>query len=124
VLGYVDEDGKGHVGMEARAQRPADGSGARGQPVALSIDARVQGALEDELKRGMRSVNAAARPGSCSTSTPAKSWRSPRCPEFDPNKIDAEGERLSVQPRHQPGLRARLDVQAADRGARRWMPDA
>src|SRR5690606_17797576 len=63
VLGYVDEDGMGQVGMEAALQDQLVDPARRGEPVALSIDARVQGALEDELRRGMLSVNAVGAAG-------------------------------------------------------------
>jgi cell division protein FtsI (penicillin-binding protein 3) len=53
VLGYTDFDGRGVAGMErvlnARLSDPNDKNG----PVALSIDARVQAAMEAELAAGM-----------------------------------------------------------------------
>ena len=62
VLGYV-EDGVGRVGMEAALDDRLRDPARRGEPVALSIDARVQGALEDELRRGMLSVSAVGAAG-------------------------------------------------------------
>ncbi|PTQ11470.1 peptidoglycan glycosyltransferase [Sphingomonas oleivorans] len=53
VLGYLDQDGKAVTGMErvldARLSDPA----RRGQPVQLSIDSRVQAAMESELNAAM-----------------------------------------------------------------------
>jgi cell division protein FtsI (penicillin-binding protein 3) len=94
VLGYVDEDGKGHVGMEAALDEQLMDPARRAQPVALSIDARVQGALEDELNRGMRSVNAAGAAGIVLDVDTGEVMALASLPEFDPNKIDAEGQRL------------------------------
>ena len=51
VLGYVGADGHGRVGMEAVLDKQLLDPATRGQPIPLSIDVRVQGALEDELTR-------------------------------------------------------------------------
>jgi cell division protein FtsI (penicillin-binding protein 3) len=93
VLGYVDEDGKGHVGMEAALNDQLMDPSRRAAPVALSIDARVQGALEDELNRGMRSVSAAGAAGIVLDVDTGEVMALASLPEFDPNKIDADGER-------------------------------
>jgi cell division protein FtsI (penicillin-binding protein 3) len=58
VLGWVGADGQGAAGIErAMQERLIAGAGA-GQPLALSIDSRVQAAMEDELGAAMRSLNA------------------------------------------------------------------
>jgi cell division protein FtsI (penicillin-binding protein 3) len=93
VLGYVDEDGKGHVGMEAALNERLTDPARRGEPVALSIDARVQGALEDELRRGMLLVNAVGAAGIVLDVDTGEVMGLASLPAFDPNKIDAEGER-------------------------------
>jgi len=93
VLGYVDEDGNGHVGMEAALNEQLMDPNRRAEPVALSIDARVQGALEDELNRGMRSVSAAGAAGIVLDVDTGEVMALASLPEFDPNKIDAEGQR-------------------------------
>ncbi len=93
VLGYVDEDGKGHVGMEAALQDRLADPARRGEPVALSIDARVQGALEDELRRGMLAVDALGAAGIVLDVDTGEVIALASLPEFDPNKIDAEGEK-------------------------------
>jgi cell division protein FtsI (penicillin-binding protein 3) len=93
VLGYVDEDGKGHVGMESALNGQLSDPLRRGQPIALSIDARVQGALEDELTRGMLSVNAVGAAGIVLDVDTGEVIALASLPEFDPNKIDAEGQR-------------------------------
>ena len=106
----------GHVGMEAALDERLRDPLRRGEPVALSIDARVQGALEDELRRGMLSVDAVGAAGIVLDVDTGEVMALASLPEFDPNKIDAAGPEARLQQGHQPGLRARLDLQAADRG--------
>ena len=48
VLGYVAEDQGGQLGMEQVLDADLSHPDKRANPVALSIDVRVQGALEDE----------------------------------------------------------------------------
>lgn len=50
VLGYVQEGKGGQLGMEAVLEERLADPQLRSEPVALSIDVRVQGALEDELR--------------------------------------------------------------------------
>ena len=90
VLGYV-EDGEGRVGMEAALDERLRDSALRGQPVALSIDARVQGALEDELRRGMLSVDAVGAAGIVLDVDSGEVMALASLPEFDPNKLDDAG---------------------------------
>jgi cell division protein FtsI (penicillin-binding protein 3) len=88
VLGYVDEAGKGHVGMEqvleARLLDPVQ----RGAPTALSIDARAQGALEDELGRGMMETNAKGAAGVILDADSGEVVALASLPSFNPNRSD------------------------------------
>jgi cell division protein FtsI (penicillin-binding protein 3) len=92
-LGFVAADGHGRVGMEAVLDEKLLASATRGKPQALSIDMRVQGALEDELRRGMLAVNAVGAAGIVLDVDTGEVMALASLPEFDPNKIDAEGEK-------------------------------
>ncbi len=86
VLGYVQDD-KGHIGMEQVLNDRLTDPAYRGEAVPLSIDVRVQGALEDELHRGMRSVNAVGAAGLVLDVDTGEVLAMASFPEFDPNKV-------------------------------------
>lgn len=94
VLGYVDSSGNGKVGMEQVLNEHLRDPATRGSPVALSIDLRVQGALEDELRRGMLSTNAMGAAGIVLDVDTGEVMALASLPEFDPNKIDSAGVNL------------------------------
>ncbi len=86
VLGYV-EDGTGRVGMEQVLNDRLVDPALRGQPTALSIDVRVQGALEDELSRGMEAVNAVGAAGLVLDVETGEVMAMASLPQFDPNHV-------------------------------------
>ncbi len=92
VLGYVAADGHGRVGMEQVLDKQLSDPALRGTPVPLSIDVRVQGALEDELRKGMLSVNAVGAAGIVLDVDTGEVLALASLPEFDPNRIDEQGE--------------------------------
>lgn len=94
VLGYVAADGHGRVGMEQVLDKQLLDPAQRGTPFALSIDSRVQGALEDELRKGMLAVDAVGAAGIVLDVDTGEIMALASLPEFDPNRIDAEGEKL------------------------------
>ncbi|MFL6850970.1 MAG: peptidoglycan D,D-transpeptidase FtsI family protein [Sphingomicrobium sp.] len=58
VLGYTDIDGHGVAGMERAFDKYLSDAATRGRPLALSIDSRVQQALEHELMTAMTKFSA------------------------------------------------------------------
>ena len=59
VIGWTDMDGRGTFGMEKVLDRRLLDPGMRGTPVALSIDSRVQAAVESELSKALVHFSAA-----------------------------------------------------------------
>ena len=86
VLGYV-KDGEGHLGMEAVLQDELTDAASRGEPTAIAIDLRVQGALEDELRKGMLSVNARGAAGVILDVETGEIVALASLPAFDPNDV-------------------------------------
>jgi cell division protein FtsI (penicillin-binding protein 3) len=96
VLGYVadTEDRKGgQLGMELVLDEQLSRHATRGQPVALSIDVRVQGALEDELRKGMLATNALGAAGIVLDVDSGEVMAMASLPEFDPNIAGTGGAR-------------------------------
>ena len=88
VLGYVDEEGQGHVGMEQVLEKRLLDPAQRGTPIALSLDARAQGALEDELGRGMLDSNAKGAAGVILDVDSGEIIALASLPSFNPNRSD------------------------------------
>ena len=63
VLGWTDVDGRGAAGMERVLDDKLSAEATRGTAQALSIDSRVQGALESELLAAMARFNAIGATG-------------------------------------------------------------
>lgn len=88
VLGYVDGEGHGHVGMEQVLEKRLLDPAQRGTPVALSIDMRAQGALEDELGRGMLETEAKGAAGIILDVDTGEVVALASLPSFNPNRSD------------------------------------
>ena len=88
VLGYV-KDGKGNLGMEAVLDAELTDAASRGEPTAIALDLRVQGALEDELRKGMLSVNARGAAGVVMDVETGEVVALASLPAFDPNDVKA-----------------------------------
>ncbi|MCX7864306.1 MAG: penicillin-binding protein 2, partial [Novosphingobium sp.] len=90
VLGFVSADGIGRVGMEEVFNEQLTDPVGRGTPAVLSIDARVQGALEDELGRGMLESEARGAAGIILDVDTGEVLALASLPAFDPNRIVAD----------------------------------
>lgn len=88
VLGFVDADGRGHVGMEKVYNKRLTDRSTRGIPAVLSIDARVQGALEDELGHEMAESEAKGAAGIVLDVNTGEIMALASLPSFNPNHID------------------------------------
>ncbi len=86
VLGYTDLSGHGITGMERVLNTELAGSGGRGKPVALSIDARVQAAMESELYAAMVDQRAVGAGGIVLDVHTGEIVAMVSLPVFNPNK--------------------------------------
>ena len=99
VLGYTDMDGHGVTGMERVLDKRLADPALRKTPVALSIDTRVQAAMETELANAMSSHQALGATGLVMDIHTGEMIAMVSLPVFNPNKIgqsDPESIRNNV----------------------------
>ena len=88
VLGFVAADGHGRVGMEQVFDKQLMDPLQRGTPEMLSLDMRVQGALEDELSKGMLETDAIGAAGIVLDVDSGEVLALASLPSFNPNRPD------------------------------------
>ncbi len=89
VLGFSAQDGEGQMGMEKLLNSRLKDPDQRSIPVALSLDARVQAALEFELQKGMDLTAAKGATGVILDVQTGEVMAMATLPAFNPNKVTA-----------------------------------
>lgn len=91
VLGFTDIDGHGRAGVERAFDERLVGSATRGDPVVLSIDARVQQALQGELAAGMAKHSAIGAAGIIMDAYTGEILAMASLPSYNPNNVSQTG---------------------------------
>lgn len=96
VLGYIgttqkDPVVRGRLGMERALEERLTNSALSGTPVALSIDSRVQAAMESELGRAMTTMQARAAAGIVLDVDTGEVISMVSLPLFNPNRVGMAG---------------------------------
>lgn len=103
VLGSLDIDGRGVRGMEGALDTRLSDPAARARPLALSIDARVQAALESELGQAVASFQAHSAAGVILDANTGEVIAMTSFPNYDPNRIPRVFDARNPE---DPGMRA------------------
>ena len=93
VLGWVNLDGEGVTGMEAVLEDRLMDPEQRGDPVALSIDSRVQAAVQSELATAMHRFNAIGAAGIVLDVHTGELLALTSLPNFNPNAANQSSDR-------------------------------
>ncbi len=87
LIGFVDSGGKGLAGAERALDDPIrKAAGGQGGPTQLSIDIRVQAALEDELRKAAAEFTPKGAVGLVTNVHTGEILGLASLPDFDPNK--------------------------------------
>lgn len=87
VLGFTDADGGGVSGVEGAFDSRLLDKATRGEPLALSIDARVQGVLESELGSAVTNLEALGGAGIILDVHTGEIAAMTSLPTYNPNKL-------------------------------------
>lgn len=90
ILGFTDAAGHGVTGVEAAFDKRLIDKATRGDPLALSIDARVQGVLESELGSAVTNLEAIGGAGIILDVHTGEVLAMTSLPTYNPNKLDAQ----------------------------------
>lgn len=85
ILGWTDFDGRGVAGMERVLEERLTDPALRGRPVALSIDTRVQAAMESELGSAVAAMQAEGGTGIMLDVRTGEIVAMASAPTFNPN---------------------------------------
>lgn len=112
VLGFApNAEGVGGMGVEAAFNDRLIDPALRAQPFAISIDSRVQGALESELYAQMVSQNARGAGGVILDANTGEVIAMASIPVFDPNKLqNYAGKSCSESPLCNQIVQARYEL--------------
>jgi cell division protein FtsI (penicillin-binding protein 3) len=91
IVGFSDAGGEGISGAEAAFNDDIRGAARSGNPVPLSIDLRVQGALEDELYKAVAEFKPKGAVGLVTDVHTGEILGMASWPAFDPNKPGKAG---------------------------------
>ncbi|MEP7349982.1 MAG: penicillin-binding protein 2 [Sphingorhabdus sp.] len=86
VLGFINRDGKGALGMERAMDGQLRDPAQRSKPLNLALDVRVQAALESELASGMVSTGAKGAAGVILDVQTGEVIAMATLPSFNPNR--------------------------------------
>lgn len=92
VLGFVDIDNNGLAGLERYFDDELRAPAGDGEPLATSIDVRVQHVLRDELGAGMQSYHAKGAAGIVLDVRTGEVVALSSLPDFDPNNTRASSQ--------------------------------
>ncbi|HWW57277.1 MAG TPA: penicillin-binding protein 2 [Sphingopyxis sp.] len=87
VLGFTNAEGHGVTGVEGAFDQRLIDKATRGDPLALSIDARVQGVLESELSAAVTNLEAIGGAGIILDVHTGEVAAMTSLPTFNPNKL-------------------------------------
>ncbi|WP_194955035.1 peptidoglycan D,D-transpeptidase FtsI family protein [Sphingopyxis solisilvae] len=87
VLGFINADGEGVAGVEGAFESRLTDAATRGEPLALSIDARVQGVLESELGSAVANLEAIGGAGIILDVHTGEIAAMTSLPTYNPNKL-------------------------------------